>query len=102
LIKVMMASIQISLENPLLMYCWKAFLSMGHNLISCKGKNFVAWYFVFVTLNFLLKSLSWKNHFYPLYFIFSFGFAQDKFDISAVQEFQKKINDEYANQKKAL
>jgi uncharacterized protein (DUF1684 family) len=44
----------------------------------------------------MIKSLS-----ILLVFFFSFGFAQDKFDISAVQEFQKKINDEYANPKES-
>tara|TARA_R110000868_G_scaffold336629_2_gene597545 strand:+ start:599 stop:1201 length:603 start_codon:yes stop_codon:yes gene_type:complete len=34
-------------------------------------------------------------------FFFSFGFAQHKFDISAVQEFQKKMNNEYANPKES-
>ena len=33
--------------------------------------------------------------------VFTISFAQDKFDLAAVQEFQKKINEEYANPKES-
>ena len=36
-----------------------------------------------------------------LLFFITLGHAQEKFDVVAVQEFQKKINEEYANPKES-
>jgi hypothetical protein len=52
---------------------------MGHNLVSYKGKNFVAWILpVLLLAKLFAKSCHEKITFILLYFIFCFGFAQDK------------------------